>query len=98
VEIGLFWFDDNKKKTLEEKVNEAKAAYCAKPRFAGKTPDTCFVHHSMLPEGQKSVQMNGVRIAARSTIPAYHLLIGVESETGRGRKKKRKRSKGRKRS
>jgi hypothetical protein len=98
VEIGLPWFDDSKKKTLEEKVDEAKAAYCAKSRFAGKTPDTCFVHPSVLPEGQESVQMNGVRIAARSTIPAYHLLIGVGSENGRGRKKKRKRSKGRKRS
>jgi hypothetical protein len=98
VEIGLLWFDDSKKKTLEEKVDEAKAAYCAKSRFAGKTPDTCFVHPSMLPEGQKSVQMNGVRIAARFTIPAYHLLIGVESENGRGRKKKCRRSKSRKRS
>jgi hypothetical protein len=70
VEIGLLWFDDSKKKTLEEKVDEAKSAYCAKPCFAEKIPDTCFVHPLMLPEGQESVQMNGVRVTARPTIPA----------------------------
>lgn len=96
MEIGLLWFDDSKK-ALEEKVNAAKAAYCAKPRFSGQTPDTCFVHRSMLPEGQDAVQMNGVRIAASATVPPYHLLIGVGSENGRGRKKKRKRSTRRKR-
>jgi hypothetical protein len=90
------WFDDSKKKTLEEKANEAKAAYCAKSRFAGKAPDTCFVHRDMLPDGQKAVRMNGVQIVASPTIPQHHLLIGVGSGNGRGRKK-RKRSKSKKR-
>jgi hypothetical protein len=96
LEIGLLWFDDSEKKTLEEKVREARAAYCAKSRFAGKTPDTCFVHHAMLSTGQKAVRMNGVQIVASPTIPHHHLLIGVGSGNGRGRKK-RKRSKSKKR-
>ena len=54
MEIGLLWFDDSKKRTLEEKVDEARAAYCTKSRFAGKAPDTCFVHRAMLPEGQEA--------------------------------------------
>jgi hypothetical protein len=96
VEIGLLWFDDSKRKTLEEKVGEAKAAYCAKSRFEGNTPDTCFVHHTMLPEGQEAVRMNGVQIVASPTIPLHHLLIGVGSGNGRGRKRRR-RSKSKKR-
>ena len=88
MEIGLLWFDDSKKKTLEEKVNEAKTAYCAKTCFAGKTPDTCFVHRAMLPEGQKAVRMNGVQIVASPTIPHHHLFIGVGGGNGRGRKKR----------
>ncbi|MFL7791889.1 MAG: hypothetical protein AB8I69_07100 [Anaerolineae bacterium] len=97
MEIGLLWFDDNKKKSLEEKVNEAKAAYCAKSRFSGQKPDTCFVHRSMLPEGQDTAQMDGVRIAASATIPPYHFFIGVVGVTKPSHKKKRKRSKSRKR-
>jgi hypothetical protein len=96
LEIGLLWFDDSKKKTLEEKVREAKAAYCAKSRFAGRTPDTCFVHRAMLPRGQKAIRMDGVQIVVSPTIPHHHLLIGVGSGNGRGRKE-RKRSKSGKR-
>ena len=96
MEIGLLWFDDSKKKTLEEKVDQARAAYCAKSRFAGETPDTCFVHRAMLPEGEEAKRVNGVQIVASPTIPHHHLLIGVGSGNGRGRKK-RKRSKSKKR-
>jgi hypothetical protein len=95
VEVGLLWFDDSKRKTLETKVNEAKAAYCAKPRFAGQTPDVCYVHPSMLQEEQNSIQLNGVRITAAATILPHHLFIGVESAGDNGRdrpRKKRRRS------
>jgi hypothetical protein len=96
VRAGLLSFDDNKHKTLETKVNEAVAAYRAKPRFAGKTPDTCYVHASTLPEGQKAIQLDGVRVAAAATIPPHHFFIGVENvdDNGRDRPKwERKQSK-----
>ena len=90
MEIGLLWFDDSKRKTLETKVNEAKAAYCAKSRFAGKSPDTCYVHPSMLQKGQKAIQLNGVQVAAATTIPPHYFFIGAESAGDNGRDRPRK--------
>ena len=86
MEVGLLWFDDNKDKSLEVKVDEAVAAYCAKPRFAGKIPNTCYVHATMLPEGQE-VRLNGVRIAGTSTILPHYFFVGVEhaGDNGNGR-------------
>ena len=50
---------------------------------------------AMLQEGQKAIQLNGVRVAAAATIPPHYFFIGVESagDNGRGRpRKKRRRS------
>ena len=103
MEIGLLWCDGSKKKSLKEKVNEAVAAYRAKPRFAGKGPDTCYVHPSMLNEEQE-ICINGVRVVATSIIAPHHLLVGVDqsSTNGRDRSGKKRRqakrsSRGRKR-
>lgn len=96
MEVGLLWFDDSKDKSLEVKVDEAVAAYCAKPRFAGKTPNTCYVHTTMFPEGQE-IHLNGVRIAGTSTIPPHHFFVGVEHAGSDGRdrpRRDRRRSRG----
>ncbi len=89
MEIGLLWFDDNKDKSLEAKVSEAVAAYCAKPRFAGKTPNICYVHPSTLPEGQE-MRLNGVRIVAAAAIAPYHFFVGVEDAGDDGRDRPRR--------
>ena len=92
MEIGLLWCDNGKKKTLEEKVNEAVATYLSKPRFAGKKPDTCYVHPSMLGEGQE-IHINGMRVVATSIIAPHHLRVGVEEPgaDGRDRSEKKRR-------
>ena len=92
METGLLWCDDSKKKTLVEKVNEAVSAYCAKPRFAGKRPDTCYVHPSMLNEEQE-IRVNGVWVVAIPVIAPHHLLVGMEpsSDGGRDRPGKKRR-------
>ncbi len=84
MEVGLLWFDDNEDKSLKTKVNEAMAAYCARPRFAGKTPNTCYVHPSVLPENQE-VRLTGVRVVATATVAPYHLFVGVENVGDDGR-------------
>ncbi len=92
--IGLLWFDDNKDKSLEKKIDEAVGAYCAKPRFAGKTPDICYVHTSVLPEGQE-IRLNGVRVVAATTIFPHHFLVSEVEGGGNGRdssERKRERS------
>ena len=92
MEVGLLWFDDNKNKSLETKVDEAVAAYCAKPRFAGKIPNTCYVHATMLSESQE-VRLNGVRIAGTSTIPPHYFFVGVKHAGGDGRDRPRRKRK-----
>lgn len=95
MEIGLLWCDDSKRKSLEEKVNEAVAAYCAKSRFAGNRPDTCYAHPSMLNEEQE-IRINGIRVVATPTIAPHHLLVGMEQSGANGRdrpKKKRRQAK-----
>jgi hypothetical protein len=77
VKIGLLWFDDNKKRSLEEKVDAAVAAYCAKPHFEGQHPSVCYVHHAMLSDGQE-ICFDGVRVVPAANIPPFHLFVGVE--------------------
>jgi len=90
--VGLLWFDDSEDKSLEEKVSEAVAAYCSKPRFRAETPDTCYVHPSTLPAGQE-VRINGVRVIAAETVAPHYFLVGVEGQGSvGGRSKKRRRS------
>jgi hypothetical protein len=77
--IGLLWFDNDKKRPLEEKVKQAVEAYCGKPHFAGQVPDTCYVHPTMLQDGQE-VRLDGVRVIAATNMPPYHFLVGTETE------------------
>ena len=80
---GLLWFDDNKKKPLEEKVSAAAAAYRAKPHFEGRDPNVCYVHHAMLSDGQET-WCDGVRVVPAANIPPFHLFVGVD-ENGRNK-------------
>jgi hypothetical protein len=84
VEAGLLWFDDDKKKPLKAKVDDAVSAYCAKPRFVDKKPNTCYVHNSMLPEGKETLRLDGVWVKSVAAIPPYHFFIGVEDDGGNG--------------
>ena len=82
MDVGLLWCDTRRKRALEEKVDAAVAAYLAKPRFEGQVPNVCYVHRGMLPD-DKEVRLDGVRIVPATSIPPFHLLVGVE-ENGRG--------------
>jgi hypothetical protein len=79
VRIGLLWFDDSKKRSLEEKVSAAAAAYRAKPHFEEQPPNVCYVHHGMLLDDQE-IRCDGVRVVPASNIPPFHLFVGVEEK------------------
>ena len=89
MEIGLLWYDDSKKESLEEKVNEAVAAYCAKPRFAGQRPNTCYVHPAMV-SGEPEIHLNGVRVVASTTVAPHYLCVGSEKASGQKSDQSRK--------
>lgn len=44
MELGLLWYDDDPKKTLERKISEAAERY--RQRF-GRLPNVCRVNHSL---------------------------------------------------
>ena len=71
--IGMLWFDNDPKTTLNIKIAQAAEHYRAK---YGRFPDLCLVNPSMLKEPQMETGKILVR-PLRSILP-NHLWIGVE--------------------
>ncbi|MCZ7543150.1 MAG: hypothetical protein M5R40_06250 [Anaerolineae bacterium] len=89
MKVGLLWFDDDKRRTLPEKVARAAAYYEEKYEV---TPTVCYVHPSAL-EGI-SVQANGVDVRPAPTVLPNHFWIGVDdqkAQSPKGRKSKSRR-------
>lgn len=70
---GLLWFDNDPKRSLEEKVSRAAERYFQK---FGRRPDTCYVNPSMVPE-QGGARPTAVRVIAAKNILPHHLWVGV---------------------
>jgi hypothetical protein len=72
MQIGLMWFDDDPKKTLDAKIEQAAARYREK---YGRAPNACYVNPSLAGvEGKR----NGVRVASARGIRPNYLWIGVD--------------------
>jgi hypothetical protein len=69
--VGMLWFDDDPKRTLEDKV--ARAAEYYRQKF-GEVPDVSFVHPRTLPEPRT---VAGVMVRPARTIQPDHFWIGV---------------------
>ena len=67
----LLWYDDTKKKPVEEKILEGVQRYIY--RF-GETPNVCLVHPS------ETVQASGMVIRQASYVRPNYYWIGVEAE------------------
>ena len=72
MDIGLLWYDDDKKSTLDEKVQRAAEYY--KNKY-GVNPNACFVHTSML-EGA-SRMCGDVRVRSIHNVIRNHFWLGV---------------------
>jgi hypothetical protein len=81
--VGMLWFDNDSKVSLDIKVERAAAYYRNK---YGKTPTLCFVHPSMLPEtcrvSQDEVQgkvytTDGIEVRSNRSVLPNHFWIGV---------------------
>ncbi len=75
MEVGWMWFDNDAKRTLEEKIQLAAQHY--REKF-GHAPNTCFVNKNLLAEDEQQtfvVQCGRVRVvAARNIMPNYFWL------------------------
>ena len=87
MEIGMLWFDDDSKRTIQEKVSRAVAHYQTK---YGAAPTVCFVNPAMLPGGPALA--GGVQMRPATSVMLNHFWLGVgdgavaETAAPRGRR------------
>lgn len=69
--IGMLWFSNDPKQTIDFKIKEAASYYSQK---YGQKPNVCFVHTSMM-EGGKTV--GEIKVETTSNVLPNHFWIGV---------------------
>ena len=79
MEIGMLWFDDDAKRTLQEKVSRAVEHYRTK---YGAAPNVCFVNPAMIPGGPALA--GGVQMRPAKSVMPNHFWLGVGEATGAG--------------
>ncbi len=78
MEYGMMWFDNDPKKPLDEKVNQAAEYYRHK---YGRNPDMCMVNPASLVGAENTTEplkAGRVFIRALQVVMPGHLWIGVE--------------------
>jgi hypothetical protein len=80
MDIGMLWFDNDKKADLRAKIARAAKYYQNK---YGDTPNLCFIHPGMLPENGNGSQAGEIEVRTSNTILPHHFWIGVnQSDNG----------------
>jgi len=80
--IGMLWFDNDKKSDLCSKVSRAAVYYQGK---YGNQPNICFVHPSMaLPEqeddqDEQSLKAGNIEVRLTKSVLHHHFWIGTRS-------------------
>lgn len=88
VQVGLLWYDNDPRRTLEDKVGRAAQRYYEK---YGHWPDTCYVHPTAvvgrtgsdlvvsLVQNPRAV----IRVRPASNVLVHHLWLGISLDTAR---------------
>lgn len=78
LDIGMLWFDDDKKRTIDEKIDVAIEFYKNKYK---QEPTVCYINDSDFSEkaGKRTLIM-GLRIRHSKTIIRNHFWLGVETK------------------
>jgi len=69
---GLLWYDNDPKRSLEDKILAGAQRYQAK---FGRFPNTCYVHPGAL--ASDAVQVQGLSILCAENILPHHFFLGV---------------------
>jgi hypothetical protein len=81
--IGMLWFDNDPKVGLDLKIKRAASYYRHK---YGAAPTLCFVHPSMVGNGngntKKGLVTAGVEVKTTPTVLPNHFWIGVNGVEG----------------
>ena len=79
MKIGMLWFDDDKRRSLEQKIRQAAEYYEGK---YGAAPNVCFVNNKTL---QEELKFGQVKVFPINKILPHHFWLGVHSSnTGNG--------------
>jgi hypothetical protein len=80
MDIGMLWFDNDKKSDLFTKVSRAAAYYRSK---YGEEPNLCFVHPSMISEDKADAgkpETGRIEVFSNSSVLPNHFWIGVQQQ------------------
>lgn len=69
--VGMLWFDNDPKRTFDEKLTRAAEHY---RRKYGRAPEVCFVHPEV---AKNSARSGGVQVETSKTILPNHFWLGV---------------------
>lgn len=72
--IGMLWFDNDPKTTLEQKISKAAAYYQNKN---GTSANRCYVSSKAISE-QMEFSIDGVQVSGRNGICLHYFWMGVE--------------------
>ncbi len=76
MDIGLLWYDDDPKKTLERKIGEAAERY--RQRF-GAQPNVCHVHGEKTEDRrQATIGNRQVAVIPNQAIRPHYFWVGLE--------------------
>ncbi len=73
MKTGMLWFDDDRQRTLAEKIERAATYYQQKYKAA---PSVCYVHPTAL-DGVEA-ETNGVELRTATLVRPDHFWLGVE--------------------
>ena len=71
--VGMLWLDDDRTRSLEEKVSRAVEYYREK---YGRMPELCLVNTTMIPEETK---VGKILVQPQSVILPHHFLVGMRA-------------------
>jgi hypothetical protein len=73
MKVGMMWLDDDKRRSLEEKVQRAADYYREK---YGRLPELCLVNSKMLGD-ERSV--GNIKVVPMPTVLPYHFWLGMNT-------------------
>lgn len=73
---GMLWFDNDPKLDIQAKIIKAADFYQKK---YGVHPDLCYVHPSMLMNGE--LRRNGIQVKPSQRILPNHFWLGIKGST-----------------
>lgn len=77
MKIGLLWFDNDPKRTLETKISEGAKRYYEK---FGLSPNACYVNPASM--AQEKAQIGELLVIASQRILLHHFWLGVTELQG----------------